>query len=207
MPKLKYWKRRRWRPKMASWLPDTLFEIVGQGPAPSKDYYQLLITQTQAKAVTVSYDANADVRSNYKLEVAMAGSVSGSVTSALISLLDIIKIRFQFGLNQCPSDPNAKYHRIFQFSCYWSLKNAYNWVIPPDGKQTGNQKNLPYDWRSGVISKTLTYPLTLFKKCLQGHSFSPHLQSLEYLEASRQANLGFVVPEMKQSWIYGEGED
>ncbi|XP_027253217.1 F-box only protein 36 isoform X3 [Cricetulus griseus] len=32
---------------MASWLPDTLFEIVGQGPAPSKDYYQLLITQTQ----------------------------------------------------------------------------------------------------------------------------------------------------------------
>ncbi|XP_051010180.1 F-box only protein 36 [Acomys russatus] len=32
---------------MASWLPETLFEIVGQGPAPSKDYYQLLITQTQ----------------------------------------------------------------------------------------------------------------------------------------------------------------
>ena len=33
---------------MASWLPETLFEIVGQGPAPSKDYYQLLITRTQA---------------------------------------------------------------------------------------------------------------------------------------------------------------
>ncbi|GAB1285167.1 F-box only protein 36 [Apodemus speciosus] len=32
---------------MASWLPETLFEIVGQGPAPSKDYYQLLITRTQ----------------------------------------------------------------------------------------------------------------------------------------------------------------
>uniref|UniRef100_A0A8D1BPV5 F-box domain-containing protein n=1 Tax=Sus scrofa TaxID=9823 RepID=A0A8D1BPV5_PIG len=30
---------------MASWLPETLFEIVGQGPAPSKDYYQLLITR------------------------------------------------------------------------------------------------------------------------------------------------------------------
>lgn len=35
---------------MASWLPETLFEIVGQGPAPSKDYYQLLITQSQASA-------------------------------------------------------------------------------------------------------------------------------------------------------------
>lgn len=35
---------------MASWLPETLFEIVGQGPAPSKDYYQLLITRTQASA-------------------------------------------------------------------------------------------------------------------------------------------------------------
>ncbi|XP_036028712.1 F-box only protein 36 isoform X2 [Onychomys torridus] len=32
---------------MASWLPETLFEIVGQGPAPSKDYYQLLITRSQ----------------------------------------------------------------------------------------------------------------------------------------------------------------
>lgn len=32
---------------MASWLPETLFEIVGQGPAPSKDYYQMLITQSQ----------------------------------------------------------------------------------------------------------------------------------------------------------------
>lgn len=35
---------------MASWLPETLFEIVGQGPAPSKDYYQLLVTRTQASA-------------------------------------------------------------------------------------------------------------------------------------------------------------
>lgn len=33
---------------MASWLPETLFVIVGQGPAPSKDYYQLLVTRTQA---------------------------------------------------------------------------------------------------------------------------------------------------------------
>ncbi|XP_053452377.1 F-box only protein 36 [Nycticebus coucang] len=32
---------------MASWLPETLFEIVGQGPAPSKDYYQLLVKRSQ----------------------------------------------------------------------------------------------------------------------------------------------------------------
>ncbi|XP_007940304.1 F-box only protein 36 [Orycteropus afer afer] len=32
---------------MASWLPETLFEIGGQGPAPSKDYYQLLVTRSQ----------------------------------------------------------------------------------------------------------------------------------------------------------------
>ena len=35
---------------MASWLPETLCEIVGQGPAPSKDYYQLLVTRFQASA-------------------------------------------------------------------------------------------------------------------------------------------------------------
>ncbi|KAF6361441.1 F-box protein 36 [Rhinolophus ferrumequinum] len=32
---------------MASLLPETLFEIVGEGPAPSKDYYQLLVTRSQ----------------------------------------------------------------------------------------------------------------------------------------------------------------
>ncbi|XP_054535485.1 F-box only protein 36 isoform X1 [Pan troglodytes] len=32
---------------MASWLPETLFETVGQGPPPSKDYYQLLVTRSQ----------------------------------------------------------------------------------------------------------------------------------------------------------------
>ncbi|XP_013375277.1 PREDICTED: F-box only protein 36 isoform X2 [Chinchilla lanigera] len=32
---------------MASWLPETLYETVGQGPAPSKDYYQLLVTRSQ----------------------------------------------------------------------------------------------------------------------------------------------------------------
>uniref|UniRef100_A0A8C6IBA2 Solute carrier family 25 (mitochondrial thiamine pyrophosphate carrier), member 19 n=1 Tax=Mus spicilegus TaxID=10103 RepID=A0A8C6IBA2_MUSSI len=63
----------------------------------------------------VGYDAKADVRSNSKLEVAVAGSVSGFVTRALISPLDVIKIRFQLQIERlCPSDPNAKYHGIFQ---------------------------------------------------------------------------------------------
>jgi hypothetical protein len=35
---------------MASWLPETLFEIVRQGQAPSKNYYQLLVTRSQASA-------------------------------------------------------------------------------------------------------------------------------------------------------------
>lgn len=43
----------------------------------------------------VGYDAKAEARSNSKLEVAVAGSVSGFVTRALISPLDVIKIRFQ----------------------------------------------------------------------------------------------------------------
>lgn len=63
----------------------------------------------------VGYDAKADARSNSKLEVAVAGSVAGFVTRALISPLDVIKIRFQLQLERvCPSDPNAKYHGILQ---------------------------------------------------------------------------------------------
>lgn len=248
----------------------------------------------------VGYDAKTDARSNSKLEVAVAGSVSGLVTRALISPLDVIKIRFQLQIERlCPSDPNAKYHGIFQaakqilqeegpkafwkghvpaqilsigygavqflafeeltellyranlyqthqfsahfvcgglsagtatltvhpvdvlrtrlaaqgepkiysnlreairtmyrtegpfvfykgltptviaifpyaglqFSCYRSLKRAYDWVMPPDGKQTGNLKNLLCGCGSGVISKTLTYPLDLFKKRLQVGGF------------------------------------
>lgn len=63
----------------------------------------------------VGYDAKAEARSNSKLEVAVAGSVSGFVTRALISPLDVIKIRFQLQIERlCPTDPNAKYHGIFQ---------------------------------------------------------------------------------------------
>ncbi|XP_037056626.1 mitochondrial thiamine pyrophosphate carrier isoform X3 [Peromyscus leucopus] len=58
-----------------------------------------------------------------------------------------------------------------QFSCYRSLKHAYDWVLPPDRKQTGNLKNLLCGCGSGVISKTLTYPLDLFKKRLQVGGF------------------------------------
>lgn len=43
----------------------------------------------------VGYDPKADDRSISKFEVAAAGSVSGLVTRALISPLDVIKIRFQ----------------------------------------------------------------------------------------------------------------
>ncbi|XP_021491284.1 mitochondrial thiamine pyrophosphate carrier isoform X1 [Meriones unguiculatus] len=244
----------------------------------------------------VGYDAKADVRNNSKLEVAVSGSVSGFVTRALISPLDVIKIRFQLQIERLsPREPNAKYHGIIQaarqilqeegpaafwkghvpaqilsisygavqflafeeltelfhkanwyeshqfsahficgglsagtatltvhpvdvlrtrlaaqgepkiystlrkairtmyktegplvfykglaptmmaifpyaglqFSFYRSLKRVYDWVIPQDGKQTGNFKNLLCGCGSGVISKTVTYPLDLFKKRLQ----------------------------------------
>lgn len=52
----------------------------------------------------VGYDAKADGRNNSKLEVAVAGSVSGFVTRALISPLDVIKIRFQVPFPSSPRD-------------------------------------------------------------------------------------------------------
>ncbi|XP_008071512.1 mitochondrial thiamine pyrophosphate carrier [Carlito syrichta] len=248
----------------------------------------------------VGYDPKADGRNNTKFEVAVAGSVSGLVTRALISPLDVIKIRFQLQIERLsPSDPSAKYHGILQamrqilqeegptafwkghipaqilsvgygavqflsfemltelvhrdnvydarefsvhfvcgglsacmatltvhpvdvlrtrfaaqgeprvyktlrdavvtmyrtegpfvfykglaptlvaifpyaglqFSCYSSLKHMYEWAMPAEGKKNGNLKNLLCGSGAGVISKTLTYPLDLFKKRLQVGGF------------------------------------
>ncbi|XP_012517756.1 PREDICTED: mitochondrial thiamine pyrophosphate carrier [Propithecus coquereli] len=248
----------------------------------------------------VGYDPKADGRNNSKFEVAAAGSVSGLVTRALISPLDIIKIRFQLQIERLSrSDPNAKYHGILQatrqilqeegpaafwkghipaqilsigygavqflsfevltelvhranmynshefsvhfvcgglaactatltvhpvdvlrtrfaaqgeprvyktlrdavvtmfrtegplvfyrglsptliaifpyaglqFSCYSSLKRSYEWLMPAEGKKNENLKNLLCGSGAGVISKTLTYPLDLFKKRLQVGGF------------------------------------
>ncbi|XP_062936638.1 mitochondrial thiamine pyrophosphate carrier [Cynocephalus volans] len=63
----------------------------------------------------VGYDPKADGRNNSKLEVAVAGSVSGLVTRVLISPLDVIKIRFQLQIERLTrSDPKAKYYGILQ---------------------------------------------------------------------------------------------
>ncbi|DAA18191.1 mitochondrial thiamine pyrophosphate carrier [Bos javanicus] len=59
----------------------------------------------------------------------------------------------------------------FQFSIYSSLKRAYEWALPAEGKKNGNFKNLLCGSGAGVISKTLTYPLDLFKKRLQVGGF------------------------------------
>ncbi|KAB1264819.1 Mitochondrial thiamine pyrophosphate carrier [Camelus dromedarius] len=59
----------------------------------------------------------------------------------------------------------------FQFSFYSSLKHAYEWAVPSEGKKNGNFRNLLCGSGAGVISKTLTYPLDLFKKRLQVGGF------------------------------------
>ncbi|KAF4012898.1 hypothetical protein G4228_003596 [Cervus hanglu yarkandensis] len=59
----------------------------------------------------------------------------------------------------------------FQFSIYSSLKCAYEWALPAEGKKNGNFQNLLCGSGAGVISKTLTYPLDLFKKRLQVGGF------------------------------------
>ncbi|XP_006869645.1 PREDICTED: mitochondrial thiamine pyrophosphate carrier [Chrysochloris asiatica] len=248
----------------------------------------------------VGYDPRADGKNISKFEVAVAGSLSGLVTRALISPLDVIKIRFQLQIERLSrSDPRAKYHGIlqagrqilqeegpaafwkghipaqllsigygavqflsfelltelvhratlydardfsvhfmcgglsacaatlavhpvdvlrtrfaaqgeprvyktlrdamvtmyrtegplvfykglnptliaifpyagFQFSFYSSLKHVYEWAVPAEGTTNGNLKNLVCGSGAGVISKTLTYPLDLFKKRLQVGGF------------------------------------
>ncbi|KAB1264816.1 Mitochondrial thiamine pyrophosphate carrier [Camelus dromedarius] len=63
----------------------------------------------------VGYDPRADGRNISNFEVAVAGSVSGLVTRALISPLDVIKIRFQLQIERLSRrDPSAKYYGILQ---------------------------------------------------------------------------------------------
>ncbi|XP_023387447.1 mitochondrial thiamine pyrophosphate carrier isoform X2 [Pteropus vampyrus] len=183
----------------------------------------------------VGYDPRADGRNISSFEVAVAGSVSGLVTRALISPLDVIKIRFQLQIERLSrSDPNAKYHGILQAgrqilqeegpTAFWkghipaqllsigygavqflsfemltelvhraSVYDARDFSVhfvcgglsacaatlavhPVDVLRTrfaaqGNLKNLLCGSGAGVISKTLTYPLDLFKKRLQVGGF------------------------------------
>lgn len=247
----------------------------------------------------VGYDPKAEDRTISSVQVAAAGSLAGLITRALISPMDVIKIRFQLQVERLSSrDPNAKYHGIaqaarqilreegptafwkghvpaqllsvgygavqfmsfeiltelahrgrefspskfsvhflcgglsacmatltvhpvdvlrtrlaaqgepkvyktlldavvtmyrtegplafyrglqptllaifpyagFQFSFYSSLKQAYEWLLPGEGSHE-NLKNLICGSGAGVISKTLTYPLDLFKKRLQVRGF------------------------------------
>ncbi|XP_020921710.1 mitochondrial thiamine pyrophosphate carrier isoform X2 [Sus scrofa] len=214
----------------------------------------------------VGYDPRADGRNISNLEVAVAGSVSGLVTRAMISPLDVIKIRFQFlsfevltelvhrasvrdardfsvhfvcgGLSACvatltmhPLDvlrtryaaqgeprvyralrdavvtmyrtegPAVFYKGLtptllaifpyagFQFAFYSSLKHVGEWAMPSEDKTDGNFKNLLCGSGAGVISKTLTYPLDLFKKRLQVGGFEQARASFGQVSGPLQTGL------------------
>ncbi|XP_075418324.1 mitochondrial thiamine pyrophosphate carrier [Tenrec ecaudatus] len=63
----------------------------------------------------VGYDPSTDCKHISKFQVAVSGSLSGFVTRALISPLDLIKIRFQLQIERLSRhDPQAKYHGIMQ---------------------------------------------------------------------------------------------
>lgn len=63
----------------------------------------------------VGYDPEAEGRVLTNVQVAMAGSLAGLITRALISPVDVIKIRFQLQVERLShKDPGAKYHSILQ---------------------------------------------------------------------------------------------
>ncbi|XP_015735763.1 mitochondrial thiamine pyrophosphate carrier isoform X1 [Coturnix japonica] len=59
----------------------------------------------------------------------------------------------------------------FQFSFYNILQQFSERMIPDEGKEGGNVKNLVCGSCAGIISKTLTYPFDLIKKRLQVGGF------------------------------------
>lgn len=59
----------------------------------------------------------------------------------------------------------------FQFSFYNILQQFSERMIPDEGKEGGNVKNLVCGSCAGIISKTLTYPFDLVKKRLQVGGF------------------------------------
>ncbi|KAI1884071.1 hypothetical protein AGOR_G00222610 [Albula goreensis] len=88
----------------------------------------------------VGYDPGAQSRALSPEEAALAGSVAGMVTRALISPLDVIKIRFQLQIERVSSRrPEGK---------YWGLWQASRCILAEEG--------LPAFWKGHVPAQLLS---------------------------------------------------
>ncbi|KAG7459309.1 hypothetical protein MATL_G00209240 [Megalops atlanticus] len=88
----------------------------------------------------VGYDPSSQSKALSPEEAALAGSAAGMVTRALISPLDVIKIRFQLQIEQVSSrHPQGK---------YWGLWQASRCILAEEG--------LPAFWKGHVPAQLLS---------------------------------------------------
>ncbi|KAI7803585.1 mitochondrial thiamine pyrophosphate carrier [Triplophysa rosa] len=88
----------------------------------------------------VGYDPNSPLASLTSEEAALAGSAAGMVTRALISPLDVVKIRFQLQIEQVSSrNPQGK---------YWGVWQATRCILTEEG--------LPAFWKGHIPAQLLS---------------------------------------------------
>ncbi|XP_056406247.1 mitochondrial thiamine pyrophosphate carrier isoform X2 [Hyla sarda] len=78
---------------------------------------------------------------------------------------------FTFYRGLCPTLLAVFPYAGLQFSSFNLLQRIWSWLFPSNHNQRDNLKSLLCGSGAGVISKTVTYPLDLFKKRLQVGGF------------------------------------